>query len=94
MSKEQELMSFLYVKVFDPILNSSTVPAKIKSGINLTIGRMNRLPAEKMVQYFWSALATENAIKFSKHMKQEGLTRFEDVMEEFRDRFNDKWLRG
>ena len=46
-----------------------------------------------MVHYFWSALATENAITFSKYMKAEGLTRFEDVMEEFRDRFNDKWIR-
>ncbi len=47
-----------------------------------------------MVQYFWSALATENAITFSKHLKEEGLTRFEDVMEEFRDVFNDSWLRS
>ena len=45
-----------------------------------------------MVQYFWSALATDNAIKFSKKMKEEGLTRFEDVMEEFRDKFNDERL--
>lgn len=93
MTKEQELMNFLYERVFDPILNSKTCSSKIKSGVNLTIARMNRLTAEKMVQYFWSALATENAIVFAKHMKSEGLTRFEDVMEEFRDRFNDNWLR-
>lgn len=93
MTKEQELMSFLHQKVFNPILNSATVSSKIKSGVNLTIGRMNRLSAEKMVQYFWSALATENAITFSKHLKAEGLIRFEDVMEEFRDKFNDRWLR-
>jgi len=54
---------------------------------------MNKLSAEKMVRYFWSALTTDNAIKFSKKMKDEGVTRFEDVMEEFRDRFNDSWLR-
>lgn len=93
MTKEQELMNFLHEKVFDSILTSKTCSSKIKSGVNLTIGRMNRLTAEKMVQYFWSALATENAITFSKHLKDEGLTRFEDVMEEFRDRFNDNWLR-
>jgi len=93
MTKEQELMLFLHEKVFDPVLNSKTASSKIKSGINLTIGRMNKLNAEKMVHYFWSALATENAITFSKYMKAEGLTRFEDVMEEFRDRFNDKWIR-
>jgi glutaredoxin 2 len=93
MTKEQELMQYLHKKVFDPILNSSSASPEIKSGVNLTIARMNRLSAEKMVQYFWSALATENAIKFSKRMKTEGLTRFEDVMEEFRDKFNDEWLR-
>lgn len=93
MTKEQELMQYLHNKVFDHILDSKKCPAKIKSGVNLTVGRMSRLSAEKMVQYFWSALATENAITFSKHLKAEGLTRFEDVMEEFRDKFNDNWLR-
>lgn len=94
MTKEQELMEYLHEKVFDPILNSPTASSQIKSGVNLTIGRMNRLSAEKMVQYFWSALATDNAIRFSKKMKSEGLKRFEDVMEEFRDKFNDEWLRS
>lgn len=93
MTKEEELMAFLHEKVFDPILDSKAAPANIKSGVNLTIGRMNKLSAEKMVQYFWSALATDNAISFSKKMKAEGLPRFEDVLEEFRDKFNDAWLR-
>ena len=93
MTKEEELMEFLHEKVFDPVLDSKDAPANIKSGINLTIGRMNKLSAEKMVQYFWSALSTDNAICFSKKMKAEGLPRFEDVLEEFRDRFNDDWLR-
>lgn len=92
MTKEAELMSFLHQKIFDPILVSHNVSSNIKCGINLTIGRMNRLTAQKMVQYFWSALVSDNSIKFSKKMKNEGLLRFEDVMEEFRDRFNDKWL--
>lgn len=93
MTKEEELMGFLHEKVFDPILNLKDAPANIKSGVNLTIGRMNKLSAEKMVQYFWSALATDNAISFSKKMKSEGVPRFEDVLEEFRDRFNDVWLK-
>lgn len=92
MTKEQEVMMYLHEKVFDPILNSTTAPSNIKSGVNLTIARMNKLSANKMVQYFWSALATENAIAFSKQLKAENLMRFEDVMEEFRDKFNDSWL--
>jgi hypothetical protein len=79
MTKEQELMRYLHKKVFDPILDSPDAPSNIKSGVNLTIARMSRLSAEKMVQYFWSALATDNAIKFSKKMKAEGLTRFEEI---------------
>lgn len=94
MTKEEELMEYLHQKVFDPILNSPAAPANIKSGVNITIGRMDRLSAEKMIQYFWSALATDNAIKFSKRVKEEKLPRFEDVMEEFRDKFNDEWLRS
>lgn len=94
MTKEQELMSFLHQRVFDPILNSKTAPHKVKSGVNLTIARMNNLSADRMVQYFWSALATENAITFSKLLKDEGLPRFEDALEEFRDRFDDRWLRS
>ena len=47
MTKEEELMNFLHEKVFDPILSSKEAPANIKSGVNLTIGRMNRLSAEK-----------------------------------------------
>lgn len=93
MTKEQELMNYLHEKVFDPILNCPNVPAGIKSGVNLTIGRMNKLSAEKMIQYYWSALSTDNAILFSKRIKNENLPRFEDVMEEFRERFNDEWLR-
>jgi len=93
MTKEEEVMEFLHQRVFDPILNSKKVPANIKSGVNLTIGRMNKLSAEKMVQYFWSTLATDNAIAFSKKIKAEGLPRFEDVFEEFRDKFGNEWLR-
>lgn len=93
MTKEEELMLFLHEKVFDPILNSKDAPANIKSGVNITIARMNRLSAEKMVKYFWSALATDNAISFSKKVKAENLPRFEDVFEEFRDKFNDEWLK-
>jgi hypothetical protein len=94
MTKEQELMIFLHDKVFDPILNSKSATRSAKSGVNITIARMNRLSAEKMVQYFWSALATDNAIGFSKKLKAEHFTRFEDVLEEFRDRFNDAWLKS
>ncbi len=92
MTKDEEIMGFLHKKVFDPILDSKKASSKLKSGVNLTIGRMSRLSAESKVKYFWSALATENAVKFSSEMKSEGFLRFEDVREEFAARFNDAWL--
>jgi len=38
-------------------------------------------------------LATARSTKFAKQMKKEGFTRFEEVVDVFRDRFNDEWLR-
>lgn len=87
-------MNFLHERVFDPILASKEAPANIKAGVNLTIGRMNRLPAEKMIQYYKNSLFKKNSVKFSKLKKSAELPRFEDVLEEFRDRFNDEWLRA
>ena len=54
---------------------------------------MNKLNAEGMVHYFWSAIVgTERSIGFAHMMKQEGFVRFEEVIDDFRIRFNDNWL--
>jgi len=88
MTKEQEIMSFLSQRVFEPVLNSSTAPKELKNGVNLTIARMNQKNAEGMINYYWSAIVgTERSTKFAKMMKDEGFTRFEDIIDEFRDRF-------
>lgn len=43
--------------------------------------------------YYWSAvIGTDRSIKFTSLMKQEGFTRFEEVIENFRTKFDDKWL--
>lgn len=89
MTKEQEIMNFLDTMVFEPVLSTKNLPTDIKSGVSLTRARMNRLSAAKMIQFFWSVLTTENGLAFSKKMKSENLPRFEDVCEEFKQRFND-----
>ena len=94
LSKEQEIMAFLHERVFDPILSSPDAPIGLKRGVNLTIGRMNRLPAAKMIQYYWSAISSEHSARFGDGVHQEGFTRFEDVKDEFAARFNDEWLKG
>lgn len=87
MSREEEIMNFLNEKIFNPILSSPNATDDIKSGVRLTIARMSKLSADKMIQYYWSALSQDNSIGFSKKLKSAGLPRFEDVLEEFRDKF-------
>lgn len=89
-------MAFLHEHVFDPILDSPRAPKNLKAGVNLTIARMSKLDAAKMRQFYWSAIiGTERSTKFARMMRAEGFARFEDpgVLDDFRERFNDVWLR-
>jgi hypothetical protein len=55
---------------------------------------MERLDPAGMVQYFWSAIiGTERSIGFAARMKREGFDRFEEAIEDFRTRFDNKFLR-
>jgi predicted glycosyl hydrolase (DUF1957 family) len=93
MKKEEEIIAFLDQKVFDPVLDSATASNNLKSGIRLTRGRMLQRDAVGMVHYFWSAIVgTERSIGFAAKMKKEGFTRFEEVLEEFRVKFDNEWL--
>ena len=93
MSKENEIMDFLVERVFEPILNAPSASKELKRGVNSTIRRMSRLDARGRVRYFWAAIVgTERSIPFARRMRTEGFTRFEETIDEFRDRFNDAWL--
>lgn len=93
MTKEQEVLGFLDEKVFAPALANPRSTAAIKAGINLTRSRMSQRSAWGVVHYFWSAvIGTERSTKFAKQMKQIGLTRFEETIDEFRDKFGNQWL--
>jgi len=95
MTKEQEIMDFLSENVFNPILNSSAASEALKKGVRYTIMRLNNLDAEGMRSYYWSAIVgTDRSTEFARQMRSEGFTRFEEVIDEFRDRFNDRWLRS
>ena len=95
MKKEDEIMAFLNEKVFDPILDSPKHSITAKRGIRYARMRLEKLNAKGIWSYYWSAIiGTDRSINFSKLLKKEGATRFEDVSEEFRERFDDKWLRS
>ncbi len=88
-------MAYLHEHVFDAILDSSTASAQLKQGVRLTITRMRQRDAVGMLQYYWSAvIGTERSTKFARQMREEGFTRFEEVLEDFQQRFNDQWVRS
>lgn len=94
MTKEEEIMQFLHDQVFDPIINSQSASNSLKQGVRYTIMRLNEHNARGMVKYYWSAIVgTPRSTKFAQQMREEGFTRFEEIIDEFRDRFNDKWLK-
>lgn len=91
--KEQQIMDFLYETTFQPILDSTIASNELKQGIRYTIMRLNERDAAGMVHYYWSAIiGTEKSIGFSARMLNEGFSRFEDAIDEFRTRFNDRFL--
>jgi hypothetical protein len=93
MTKEQEILAFLERNVFSPALNSPRATSDIKAGIRMTRMRMSERDASGMVRYFWSAvIGTDRSRKFARQMKSLGLTRFEEILDQFRDRFTDDWL--
>jgi hypothetical protein len=93
MTKEEELLAFLQHNVFDPILDSPTASKSLKAGVTLTITRLRQRDAAGMVKYYWSAImGTDRSTAFARRMREEGFTRFEEVIDDFRDRFNDEWL--
>ena len=95
MTKEDEIMAFLHERVFDPILQSPTASEPVKQGVRLTITRMRQRDAVGMMQYYWSAIVgTERSIDFAARMREAGHVRFEEVIDDFRSRFTDQWLRS
>lgn len=93
--KEQQIMDYLMNNVFNPILQSNKASKSLKHGIRYTIMRLKERDASGMRSYYWSAIiGTEKSTRFGKQMKKEGFVRFEEVIDEFRDKFNDKWLRS
>lgn len=55
MTKE-EIMEFLNMKVFNPVLQSNDSSESLKRGVRYTIMRLNERDAEGMISYFWSAI--------------------------------------
>jgi hypothetical protein len=93
-TKETAIMAFLHERIFEPILASPQASEALKQGVRYTIMRMEQRDAAGMVQYYWSAIiGTERSVGFAARMRAEGFERFEEALEEFRVRFNDRFLK-
>lgn len=93
-SKEREIMDFLHERIFDPILSSPDASDSLRKGIRYTIMRLEQRDAAGMVKYYWSAIVgTDPSIAFAARMRSEGFDRFEEAIDEFRVRFDERWLR-
>jgi len=97
LEKRKEILDYLDEKIFNPALKLGKEQKNktIINGVNITRARMSKLSAKMMISYYWSAIiGTEKSIKFSEILKDNGVYRFEDIIEEFRERFNDEWLKN
>lgn len=81
-------MDFLHLHVFNPILDSPNASKALKTGVRLTITRMRQRNASGMVNYYWAAVkGTDRSVGFAARMRREGFTRFEETIDDFRERF-------
>ncbi len=93
MSKEAEIMDFLDKNIFDPILCCPTLHKDIEQGVRRTIEYFRIQDAASMIEHYWKSIrGTDGSVAFSGLLKQHGFKRFEDVIDEFRVRFNEQWL--
>jgi len=80
-----ELINFLDKQVLIPVETNPQADATIKKKVNYTRFQLNnQLSAEKVEQYFWSAMATDNGIDSYKKISKIGGPTFEDVRDEFK----------
>jgi hypothetical protein len=82
---KEQLLDFLESKVLLPAENHPEATNIIRKKIRDTRMRLNNLQsAEKVEEFFWSAMASERGIDSYTKIKQIGGSTFEDVRAEFK----------
>jgi hypothetical protein len=88
---KEELIRFLEENVLIPTEKNPEADLIIKRKINATRMRLNnQVSAEKVRQFFWSAMATDNGIDSYNKISNIGSPTFEDVRGEFKKLCGDK----
>jgi hypothetical protein len=82
---KEQLIDFLEKNVLIPVENHHEATNIIKKKIRGTRMHLNNLQsAEKVEEFFWSAMASERGIDRYTKIKQIGGSTFEDVRSEFK----------
>jgi len=82
---KEELINFLDENVLIPVETNPKATATIKKKVHGTRMRLNeQVSAEKVEQFFWSALVTDRGIDSYKKIKGIDAPTFEDVREQFK----------
>lgn len=91
MSKEQEVLDFLEVNLFNPILQSPSTGERLKSATRGLRLRMKQRDAEGMIQYFWNTVVDVKAkhANYGRMLQNEEFPGFEEVVSNFRLRFKE-----
>lgn len=88
---KEQLIRFLEENVLIPTEMNPEADVTIKRKINLTRTRLNKqVSAEKVRQYFWSAMASDNGIDSYHKISNIGAPTFEDVRAEFKKLCGDR----
>ncbi len=85
-STKEQLIDFLERKVLIPVETHQQATDIIRRKIRGTRMRLNNLQsAEKVEEFFWSAMASERGIDSYTKIKEIGGSTFEDVRAEFKE---------
>lgn len=82
---KEELIKFLDDNVLTPVENNPKATKVIKDKVKGTRMRLNgQVNAEKVEQFFWSAMATDRGIDSYQKIKDIDGPTFEDVRDQFK----------
>ncbi|MGQ2981848.1 hypothetical protein [Flavobacterium sp.] len=82
---KEKLIQFLDERVLQPTEAHPDADVTIKRKINATRMRLNQqVSAQKVRDYFWNAMATDNGIDSYNRISKIGAPTFEDVRAEFK----------
>lgn len=95
--RKEDMLNYFNERIFEPAIKFSKESGirEIAQGCRYTKMRMSQLEPVSMLGYFWSAIqGTDKSIRFADLLKQHGVLRFEDILEDVRVRFNDEYFRN